>query len=258
MDSQEKHKGERKLICYIFGGSASGKSEYAENLAVSLMSEATQTPGASGLSSVIPAEQQSAGRSRYTGAAEKPEKPDCSRKKLLYDEELLYVATMKNDSPEAAARIEKHRMQRSGKGFALREAETPEELEKCPSARVILFDCLSNFTAGVLFSEEFYPLISRRDQSKVQDGDADEDGDENGDKDELLRLISGRILKAIRRLSEKCEHLIIVSDAVFSDGNRYDPLTELYIRLLGGICRNVAERADRVEEIVFGLSWKIK
>ena len=70
--------------------------------------------------------------------------------------------------------------------------------------------------------------------------------------------LSDEIWTGVRELEEKCENLVIVSDFVFSDGAVYDSLTELYICLLGDLWRKIAEQADEVTEIVFGLPVKLK
>ena len=74
----------------------------------------------------------------------------------------------------------------------------------------------------------------------------------------FLTSVSKAIETGVEELAEKCENLVIVSDFVFSDGTIYDPLTELYIRLLGDLWRKIAEQADEVTEIVFGLPVKLK
>lgn len=195
------------MIYFVFGGSASGKSEYAENLAVSC------------------------------GAA-------CGSGGLLY------AATMRNDSPEAAARIRKHREQRRGKGFRLYEAESLSSLREIPGAHTVLFDCLSGFAANVMFSGENLRKIGESEKMTA----------ENRKIFFRNQRISLReeIGKGLLALSEKCENLVIVSDAVFSDGIAFPPETEAYIRLMGDLWRMTAQRADSVTEVVFGLPVKVK
>ena len=65
-------------------------------------------------------------------------------------------------------------------------------------------------------------------------------------------------MNSLLLLKERCENLIVVSDAVFSDGFRYDAGTEAYIEILGKICAGLAKRADCVVEIVFGLPNALK
>lgn len=95
--------------------------------------------------------------------------------------------------------------------------------------RVILLECMSNLTANELF-------------------------DVGGSGEEICR----RIMAGIRHLQNLAKHLIIVTNEVFSDELNYDPDTLGYIRLLGRINRLLAEQAGRVTEVVYGLpvEWK--
>ena len=49
------------------------------------------------------------------------------------------------------------------------------------------------------------------------------------------------------------ENLVIVSNEVFADGDRYDPETLQYMEFLGELNRRLAARADAVVEVVNGL-----
>ena len=195
------------MIYFVFGGSASGKSEYAENLAVSC------------------------GDGCRSGG-------------------LLYAATMRNDSPEAETRIRKHQEQRREKGFLLYEAQSLSALREIPRAHTVLLDCLSGFAANVMFSGENLRKIGESDKMTA----------ENRKIFFRNQRISLReeIGKGLLALSEKCENLVIVSDAVFSDGIAFPPETEAYIRLMGDLWRMTAQRADSVMEVVFGLPVKVK
>ena len=135
------------MIYFIFGGSASGKSEYAEDLAVFC---------ASGGCADLSADGGAADCRKYcnSDAGGKEERNGRSFEKTENGGRLLYVATMRRDSGEAAARIRKHREQRRGKGFRLYEAESLSALKGAPCAHTILFDCLSDFAANVMFSHE--------------------------------------------------------------------------------------------------------
>ena len=320
------------MLYFITGGSASGKSEYAERLAVRLAeraekSEELQRPEGlemewsqlerpetarerserpqtkrerserpqtkrerpenlemeqgrpespeSKASAASPEAVKSMNAASAPSAAETPE---ISEDRLGIP--LLYIATMESDSPAAAEKIRRHRRQREGKGFHLFEARRLAELAAAPSARTALFDCLSNFTANVIFSEESSLLSGGAESAgdklmgerTVKIGEcagiieertvrieertvkieecAGKIGDESGEAE--------RILNSLLLLKERCENLIVVSDAVFSDGFRYDAGTEAYIEILGKICAGLAKRADCVVEIVFGLPNALK
>lgn len=46
-------------------------------------------------------------------------------------------------------------------------------------------------------------------------------------------------------MHDSCDILIIVTNQIFEDGIRYDASTMDYIRLLGDVNRQIAERASR-------------
>ena len=59
-------------------------------------------------------------------------------------------------------------------------------------------------------------------------------------------------------MQDSCDILIIVTNQIFEDGIRYDAFTMDYIRLLGDINRQIAERAEQVVEVVAGIPIFIK
>ena len=225
------------MIYFIFGGSASGKSEYAENLAVFC---------ASGGCADLSADGGAVDCRKYcnSDAGGKEERNGRSFEKTENGGRLLYVATMRRDSGEAAARIRKHREQRRGKGFRLYEAESLSALKGAPC------DCLSDFAANVMFSEE--------NLRRFTESESLSESGRNSLLETYRISLSEEIGTGVRELEEKCENLVIVSDFVFSDGAVYDSLTELYIRLLGDLWKKIAVQADEVTEIVFGLPVKLK
>lgn len=203
------------MMFFITGGSASGKSEYAERLAERL------------------AEFPKGGQASSAAFGPDRRVP------------LLYLATMYCDGEEARARIERHQRQREGRGFSLMEAPKPEYLQAVPDSGVILLDCLSDFTANTLFSGVCGAGVRQIcEKAEPRDG---------RDRRTVTEVTEG-----ILRLREKCDHLIIVSDAVFSDGTIYDEETERYIRVLGHICTALVEAAEYVAEVVFGLPVVLK
>ena len=68
------------------------------------------------------------------------------------------------------------------------------------------------------------------------------------------------ILAGVKALKEQAEHLIIVTNEIFSDGIEYDRETRTYQEYLGQINRYLAREADQVTEVVYGipLHWKQK
>ena len=234
------------MIYFIFGGSASGKSEYAEDLAVSCAAARLSGAGEAAVYEEASGEIQdrkgsdsvAAGKDERIGGGSEERTPPSGG------------GPMRWDSGEAAARIRKHREQRRGKGFQLYEAESLSALKGAPCAHTILFDCLSDFAANVMFSEE--------NLRRFTESESLSESGRNSLLETYRISLSEEIGTGVRELEEKCENLVIVSDFVFSDGAVYDSLTELYIRLLGDLWKKIAVQADEVTEIVFGLPVKLK
>lgn len=245
------------MLYFLFGGSASGKSEYAEQLAVRIFeSDRVTTADEDPLSSMrrmtTADEDPLSSMRRMTTADREP--PSSMRRMTEADEEplsdmshgLLYIATMKNDSEEAARRIRRHREQRRGRGFDLCEVQTLDDLRNVPEAQTILFDCLSNFSANVMFSQEFFLNFKEKEPFSKQQA-----------QDDNVEMLAEKIAAGMKGLEEKCRHLVVVADAVFSDGIVYDDLTNRYIRLLGRIFQKLCAEADAVVEVVYGLPMRI-
>lgn len=165
----------------VSGGSASGKSEYAENLAVKLAEE--KFP-------------------------------------------LIYIATMKPFGEEAEKRILRHQKLRAKKGFKTIECYNNLSdilLEDC---NVVLLECMSNLMANELFSD-------------VGDGMINHSGYD-------------AVVAGVDVLSKSAEHLIVVSNDIFSDGIIYEENTIIYQKKLALMNRYLAKDFDEVIEIVAG------
>ena len=141
----------------------------------------------------------------------------------------LYIATMYPFDEECHRRIARHRLMRRDKGFETLECYTGLKDAKIPSSGTTLLECMSNLLAN----EQF----------------------ELGGTDvEIL----DRIQQGIQNLKEQTEDLIIVTNEIFSDGCRYDAETVRYIRLLGNLNIRMAEEADAVTEVVYGIPIRRK
>ncbi|MBC8585082.1 bifunctional adenosylcobinamide kinase/adenosylcobinamide-phosphate guanylyltransferase [Youxingia wuxianensis] len=163
------------MLWLIIGASASGKSEYAENLAVSI-----------------------------------------GRKKRIY------IATMRPADDECLRRIARHQKMRAEKGFSTIECYCDLKKLKIPPQSTVLLECLSNLVAN-----ELYIGAGKNTESAVIEG--------------------------IRSLKKQAENLIIVSNEVFCDGEKYDPQTQEYIAVLGRLNQEIAKIADTVIEIVYSI-----
>jgi adenosylcobinamide kinase/adenosylcobinamide-phosphate guanylyltransferase len=144
----------------------------------------------------------------------------------------IYLATMRNQNAVSQARVDRHRKLRAGKGFETLEQAAGLERLNLQGRPVVLLECLSNLLANEMF--------------------APEDGT---DRKERLREV---ILGGIRHLAEEAEHLVIVSNQVFSDGLSYDRGTRRYMQALGGLNAACAEMADEAWEVVCGIPNALK
>ena len=187
------------MIALVIGGSGSGKSAYAEQMAV----------------------------------------------KAAGNGSLYYVATMQVYDEEGKKKVERHQKMRAGKGFLtieqprrLKEAAKKVATEKVsagkvaaervPAGKIVLLECMSNLVANEMFSEA------------------------------KIKQLSHEIISGVTALQDSCDILIIVTNQIFEDGIRYDASTMAYIRLLGDINRQIAERAEQVVEVVAGIPIFIK
>lgn len=168
----------------VTGGSASGKSAFAERLAAGLPAEG-----------------------------------------------LYYIAAMKPYGEEGRARVRRHRNMRSGKGFQTVERYLDVGGAPVPAGCTALLECLSNLLANEMF--------------------------ETGQQPDAAAAAE-RIWQGIGRLRERCGCLVIVSNEVFSDGVAYDRETAAYVKALGGLNTALAEEADAVYEVVYGVPVTLK
>ena len=112
------------MVIFVLGGSGSGKSEYAESLAVRLGQEAAERYRQESLQ----------GRKIFQSVLHKPQ--------------LVYIATMEPLDKESRARVDRHRKQRAGKQFETRECYTHIEELNVQKNEILLLECLSNLTAN--------------------------------------------------------------------------------------------------------------
>ena len=147
---------------------------------------------------------------------------------------MYYWATMEPTDGEDLARIERHRQERAGWGFATveRARALPAALPELDVRGTALFDSVTACLAAEMFPPEGAP-----------------------DADAAQRTIS-----EILAVSEHFANFVCVCDAVWSDGAVYDEWTERYRRGLAMVCRALAGQFDVVAEITAGLPviWKGK
>ena len=151
-----------------------------------------------------------------------------------------YLATMRVFDEESRKKIEKHRKQRSGKGFVTIEQpisicealEKMDDFGKNPAeGRTALLECMSNLVANEMFSNE---IPSSHE------------------------AVTDKVIRETELLNRELEHLVIVTNNVFEDGLIYDEITTEYMKALGAANEKLAVMADRVVEIVVGIPIIIK
>lgn len=155
---------------------------------------------------------------------------------------LFYIATMYPYGAETQKKIERHRIQRAGKGFetlewytgleehlenTLQEDGALEEssLKGCN----VLLECMSNLVANELYME-------------------------TGAKEQTEQAI----LAGIRKLQEQCANVVIVTNEVFSESVPDTVEMKEYKRILGRINCEIARMADQVTEVIYGLPQEKK
>ena len=144
----------------------------------------------------------------------------------------VYLAAMENDgSPEAAARVERHRAMRTRHGqeagLEFLTIERPVDVGGAavkPEDSVLLED-LGNLLANEIWS----PLGVGAEQAEEW-------------------IFSGLCV-----LLEQTELLVVVSCDVFADGTQYDPGTMAYIRSLANLHRRLSSLAYQTVEVVCGI-----
>ncbi|WP_040950379.1 bifunctional adenosylcobinamide kinase/adenosylcobinamide-phosphate guanylyltransferase [Gorillibacterium massiliense] len=147
---------------------------------------------------------------------------------------LYYVATMQIYDEESRRKVDRHLDVRAGKGFETIEqpanvAETLAHMKD--GATTVLLECMTNLVANEMFSEaEMKPPLD----------------------------VAAKIFEDICFLSERVDHLVIVSNNVFEDGIPYENGTRSYIEALGKVHEQIASWADVVTEVVVGIPVPIK
>ncbi len=137
-----------------------------------------------------------------------------------------YIATMEPFDDEGRARVDKHRKMRADKQFETVECYTNLMSARLRSRGAALLECVGNLAANELYSP-------------------------SGAGNRTDALIS--ILLGVSSLLEQCRDLVVVSNEVFTGGERYAQGTEDYMRLVADVNRELAKRADRLCEVVCGL-----
>ena len=166
----------------------------------------------------------------------------CGKHRLLCETTenapLYYIADMVPYGRETEKKIEAHRKMRAGKGFTTLEwyVDLPGKISAPDSPELkgscVLLECVSNLTAN-----EMYEPAGAQNTG----GDTPES-----------------VIKGVRMLKERCAHLVVVTNDVFRESVTDSEEMTAYKGNLGMINRALAEMADQVTEVVFGVPVCIK
>ena len=140
--------------------------------------------------------------------------------------ERIYLATMWASDPESLRRIARHRKQRETLGFVTLEQPLRLWEAAVPAGANVLLEDLSNLLANEMFSP------------------------------------TGGGIDAVRRglehLITSCKNLTVVTNEIFSGGDKYEGETLAYMKNLAALNRELATRADLAVEVVCGLPNVLK
>ena len=142
-----------------------------------------------------------------------------------------YIATMEPFGEETLKKIACHREMRKDKGFDTLECYvdlkgTAETLADRPA---VLLECMSNLTANEIY---------RPDGAGEQTAD--------------------RIVDGVEELCKQCEHVVIVTNEVCSECTRDSADMVRYKKILSEVNRRLAQKADWVTEVVYGIPVEVK
>lgn len=135
-----------------------------------------------------------------------------------------YLATMQVWDAECAARVEKHRRMRAEKQFETLECPLHLGTVRLPARATALLEDLGNLTANELY-----------------------------DPAGAGKAAASAILDGLDKLAAQCEHLVVVSNEVFSGGANYAGDTDRYLKALAQVNNALAARADAVVRVVCGI-----
>lgn len=222
------------MLHIVYGGSASGKSSYAESFALSLQGD---------------------GRLLYIAT--------------MYP----YKWNTTELDPETMQRIERHRAMRADKGFDTVECYRHVEHIVAKRQDVLLLECMSNLLANEMYLEPDAEAVGIAGKAEVNTetvgmaGKAEVDTETAGTDtnagsgmSKTLSPVSKKIVQALVDLSTRVQDVVIVTNDVFSDGGSltYDESTREYVRNLAEINCALAWEAATITEVVCGIPVNIK
>ena len=149
-----------------------------------------------------------------------------------YFNKKIYLATMENSGEYSSKRIEKHLLQRDGKGFfTIEEPRYIKDLNIDLDDNILLED-LTNLLSNNLFNE--YGLKNN------------------------FKEITEEVFSDIITLKDRCNSVFIVGNDIFSTERNQSKELDIFIDCLYSLHTKIIEVADRVIEVVYGLPYDKK
>lgn len=144
----------------------------------------------------------------------------------------VYLATMEPYSEAGKARIKRHQELRAGKGFFTIERThdmASIDLEPAKASApgqpvTVLLECLGNLLANEMFPMDGPPRCTEE--------------------------AADAVLEDVLKLSDRVDHLVVVTNDIGRALDPYSPETQAYIFQLGRLSNILATHFDRVIEVV--------
>lgn len=152
----------------------------------------------------------------------------------LNHSELIYIATMKPFGKEGDERVKRHKQQRDGKGFKTQEVYENLHMLTLKGKPTVLLECMSNLLANEMFQETIaWEKIS---------------------VDQMIE----KIISGVSHLVQICDHVIIITNEIFSEGDSPYESTREYTQCLGIINQRLGSLSDVVCEVIYGYPYFYK
>ena len=153
-----------------------------------------------------------------------------------------YIATMMPYGEETKAKIARHQRMRAGKGF---------QTVECYVNLVNAARYISENGKRKSWSEKEKPLVLLECMSNLAANEMYADG---GARENTADVI----MEGICCLNQICEHLVVVTNEVFSESSKDSVEMQEYKRVLAEVNRRMAQMAERVTEVVYGIPVEVK
>ena len=150
------------------------------------------------------------------------------------DSKLWYIATMKpiKGDVELDNKILRHQSMRAGKGFETKECYVDIGSLQIGDNDVALIECMSNLLANEMYAKDGLLAV-----------------------EEKLKEVKERIVNPIADMSQRVEHMVVVTNEICCDGKlyEYDDETRLYMELLGYVNKELVNKAYGFVEVFCGI-----